>query len=53
MPMHGPAHQHFVAENFVKQHMLLERMRDDKESPVAKARMGEGRIADRVADVIR
>ena len=41
MPVHGPAHQHFVAENFVKQHMFLERRRDDEESPVAKARMGE------------
>ena len=39
MPMHGSTHHHFLTGHFVEEDMLLERTKDDKESPVAKTRV--------------
>src|SRR5579871_4281490 len=44
MPMHHTAHDYFVVFLLVEKHMFSERPKDNKESPIAQARMVEANL---------
>ena len=39
--MHHTAHHHLIANDFVKQNVLVERTKHDKETPLTQSRMLE------------